>query len=333
MKLTLRRATAIRREARHLALLVAAFAALTPVAGAAPGWQPTRQVTLVVPYGAGGGTDAIARAVARQLAVVWGQPVIVENVPGANGLIGTQRVINAKPDGHTLLLQVPGIVLTKYTPGLKGIDPLAQLEPVSVVAEAPNALVASARVPARTLPDFLVLCRTKPTCSLATVDNAGRVLGLQLGADEGMPKLVVVSYRGAGGAMVTDLVANNVDFALSGLTAILPHHKSGAVNVLATLGDTRPAALPDVPTAAQAGLKHLRSVSWVGMFAPKGTPPAVATGVVESLREAVKDADVRKAIETTTGGQAVAGTSAAFAAQIAQESERFSKLARRFPLE
>ena len=117
-------------------------------------WKPDRPVALVVPYSPGGGTDATARAVSRQLSVQWGQSVVVENMPGADGLIGTRRVIEARPDGYTLLLQVPSVVLMKYTPGMKGLDPLARLEPVTVVAQAPNAFVVSAKLPVKTLPEL-----------------------------------------------------------------------------------------------------------------------------------------------------------------------------------
>jgi tripartite-type tricarboxylate transporter receptor subunit TctC len=326
------------RSRRRLAtgLAIAALAAVLPLCSAyaqvQPDWKPERLVTLVVPYGAGGGTDAIARALAKRLGVQWDRSVVVENVPGANGLIGSQRVMEAKPDGYTLLVQVPGIVLTKYTPGLKGIDPVAKLQPISVVMDAPNVLVSSARITARTLPEFLTVCRSKPSCSLATVDSTGRVLGLQLAAEAPVENLIIAPYRGAGGAMVTDLIANNVDFAISGLTAVLAHQKAGTVRVLATMGTKRSAALPEVPTSAEAGLPRLISVSWVGLFAPQKTPSHVVEAIAAGIREAVTDKDVSLAIQAT-GGQAVGSSTADFAARLRVEDERLAKLVGRYGLE
>ncbi|VTU33388.1 Argininosuccinate lyase [Variovorax sp. PBL-H6] len=295
-------------------------------------WAPTKPVTLVVPYAAGGGTDAVARALARELEALWSKPVIVENVPGANGLIGTQRVVQARPDGHTILLQVPGVLLTKHMQGFKGVDPIARLQPVSIVSEAANVLVASGRLPAESFADFVTLCKSKRSCSLATVDNAGRVLGQQLSAEAGIPNLTIVPYRGAGGQMVTDLVANNVDVAISGLTVVLPHQKTGALRVLATLGHKRSTTLPDTPSIAELGLGQLVSISWVGIFAPKDSPAPIIQSLEKAMRTAVQGNGFRKAVEAT-GGQQVAVSSANFSTQLRSEEDRLSRLAERFKLD
>ena len=141
--------------------LVAAFWLLSAASAQAQVvWKPERTVSFVVPYAPGGGTDATARAVSRQLSVQWSQSVVVENMPGADGLIGTRRVMEARPDGYTLLFQVPSLVLMKYTPGMKGLDPLARLEPITAVAQAPNAFVVNAKLPVTTLPELFQYCRT-----------------------------------------------------------------------------------------------------------------------------------------------------------------------------
>ncbi len=313
------------------ALLAIIFIVSSAQAQTAP-WKPDHAVTLVVPYAAGGGTDATARAVARQLGVLWGQPVVVENLPGADGLIGTRRVTDARPDGYTLLLQVPSIVLTKYTPGLKGIDPLARLEPVTAVSQSPGAFVTSAKLPVKTLAEFVAYCKTAATpCSIATAENLARLTARQFGAEAGIANLIVVNYRGTG-AIVTDLIANNVNMAFTGITAATPHHKAGTLRILSTLGKTRAASLPDVPTTAEAGFGQFQSVTWYGLFAPKGTPAAVTQGIVASLREAVKDADVQKAI-VAAGAEPVVNTPAQFAAQVRAESERLGALVKLYPLE
>ena len=313
-------------------LLAVALLSPSPPALAQAAWQPDRPVTLVVPYSAGGGTDATARAVSKQLGVIWKQPVVVENMPGADGLIGTRRVMEAKPDGYTLLLQVPSIVVTKYTPGLKGIDPLARLEPVTAVSQSPAAVVVSAKLPVKTFGEFVQYCRTAAQpCSLGTGESTARISAKQLAAEAGLPNLIVVNYRGTG-AIVTDMIANNVNMAFTGITAALPHHKAGTLKILATQGPTRAAALPEVPTTAEAGYPQFQSVTWFGLFAPKGTPANVTQGIVASLREAVKDADLQKTI-AAAGAEPVVNTPSAFAQQVRQESERIAELVKRYPLE
>ena len=313
-------------------LLAVALLSPSPPALAQAAWQPDRPVTLVVPYSAGGGTDATACAVSKQLGVIWKQPVVVENMPGADGLIGTRRVMEAKPDGYTLLLQVPSIVVTKYTPGLKGIDPLARLEPVTAVSQSPAAVVVSAKLPVKTFGEFVQYCRTAAQpCSLGTGESTARISAKQLAAEAGLPNLIVVNYRGTG-AIVTDMIANNVNMAFTGITAALPHHKAGTLKILATQGPQRAAALPEVPTTAEAGYPQFQSVTWFGLFAPKGTPANVSQGIVAALRKAVKDADLQKTI-AAAGAEPVVNTPSAFAQQVRQESERIAELVKRYPLE
>ncbi|WP_432729879.1 Bug family tripartite tricarboxylate transporter substrate binding protein [Variovorax sp. W6] len=322
----------IRPRTIRALLPAAALCALAPSAFAQAAWHPERPVTLIVPYSAGGGTDATARAISKQLGVIWKQPVVVENMPGADGLIGTRRVMEAKPDGYTLLLQVPSIVVTKYTPGLKGIDPLARLEPVTAVSQSPAAVVASAKLPVKTFGEFVQYCKTAAQpCSLGTGESLARISAKQLAAEAGLPNLIVVNYRGTG-AIVTDMIANNVNMAFTGITAALPHYKAGTLKILATQGQKRAAALPEVPTTAEAGYPQFQSVTWFGLFAPKGTPPAVTQGIVTALREAVKDTDVQKTI-ASAGAEPVVNAPAAFAAQVREESERMAALVKLYPLE
>lgn len=321
---------------RHLAALALlaspAIAATTAQAQSPHTWKPEHPVSLVVPYTPGGGTDATARAVARRLGELWGQPVVVENLPGADGLIGTRRVMEARPDGYTLLLQVPSIVVTKHTPGLKGIDPLAQLTPVTAVSISPAAIVASAKVPAKTLAEFVSYCKTAATpCSLASGESLARISAKQLAAEAGIPNLIVVNYKGTG-AIVTDMIANNVNMAFTGITAALPHYKAGTLKIFATQGQKRAAALPEVPTSAEAGYPQFQSVTWYGLFAPKATPDKVTQGIVAALREAVKDADVQKTI-AAAGAEPLVNSPAEFAAQIRADQQRLDALVKLYPLE
>jgi tripartite-type tricarboxylate transporter receptor subunit TctC len=323
---------------RHRQNLLAAVLAATAIGAAAPAnaqttdWAPSKPVTLVVPYNAGGGTDATARAVARQLAVIWKQPVLVENAAGADGLIGTRKVIDANPDGYTLLVQVPSIVLMKYQSSLKGIDPLSRLEPVTSIATSPTALVVGGKQPVRTIDELVRHCKTAQVpCSAGSGENSSKVRARQFAADNHLPELTVVSYRGTS-AIINDLVAGNVTMAFTGITAALPLHKTGQLRIIATNGDKRAAALPDIPTSMEAGWPDSYSVTWYGDFAPKKTPPRVLTSIANAIRETGKAPEVQRAI-AVAGAAPELNSPAQFSAQVKKDDARFAAMVKRFPLE
>lgn len=296
------------------------------------GFRPNRPVTLVVPYNAGGGTDAAARALARQLGELWKQPVVIDNVAGADGQIGTRRVTDAKPDGYTLLLQVPSLVLIRYKPGFKGTDPLKQLEPVTAVAQSPSTFTVSAKLPVKTMAEFVAYCK-KPTtaCSMGAGENIGRVLTNQFAAEQGISNLAVANYKGTA-PIVTDLIAGTVDGAFLGFSAVLPQHKNGGVRILAIAASKRSPQLPDVPTVAETGFPSFTAETWYGLFVPKGTPAAITQGIAASVREAAKDGALRKTL-AAGGAEPVGSSPADFAVQVNADSQRLGSLAQRFPIE
>jgi tripartite-type tricarboxylate transporter receptor subunit TctC len=296
-----------------------------------PAWKPERPVTMVVPYAAGGGTDATARAVARSLSVVWGQPVIVENQAGADGLIGTRRVMDAKPDGYTLLLQIPSLVLTKYLPEHKGIDPLAKLEPVSALAESPAALVVSGTVPVKTVAELIQYCKTAKTpCSAGSGENSSKVRAKWFAAESGLKDLIVVNYKGTA-PIVPDLINGTVTMAFTGLTAALPHHKKGSVRIIMTQGQKRAKAVPEVPNGDEQGMKGYYSVTWYGLFAPKGTPATIVESIAQAVQETGKDPGVRQAIEVAAA-EPLLSTPKEFAMIVERENAHFAEMVKRFPL-
>lgn len=326
----------MRLSARWIQTLCAAAAVTAPTLATAQApalpWKPEKPITLVVPYAAGGGTDAMARALSKQLGNILAQPVVVENVPGADGLIGARKVMEARPDGYTLLLHVPSIIVTRYLPGTKGVDPLAKLQPITAVAQSPAAIVASGKLPVTSLAGLVDYCRTASRpCSVASGESLARIFAQQIAAEARIPDMVVVNYRGTG-PIVTDLIADNVNMAFTGITAALPHHQAGTLKILATMGQTRAPALPNVPTSAEAGFPQFQSVTWYGLFAPKGTPQAVGEALVSAAREAVKSPDVRQALETA-GGEPLVNSTAEFAAQVRRDSERLSALVKKYPLQ
>lgn len=313
----------------HTCALATALAA--SAASAHADWKPTRPVTIVVPYVAGGGTDTTARATAKLLSEQWGQPVIVENVPGADGLIGTRRVNESKPDGHTLLLQTPAIVLTKHAPAFKGADPLARLVPVTNIAQSPGVIVANGKFPATTLPELISYCKAAPQpCSMGTGENVAKLFGRQLQA-EAIPNLIVVNYKGTA-AIITDMIANNVNFAVTGVASALPHQKSGTLKIVASQGMNRSSGAPEVRTVIETGLPQYEYTTWFGLFATKDTPPAVTQGIYAAVREAMRSPELQKAI-AAAGAEPLVNTPEEFAAQVRKEDERFTALAKRFPLD
>jgi len=316
---------------RASALAAAALAGIAAPVLAHADWKPTRPVTIVVPYVAGGGTDTTARATAKLLSEQWGQPVIVENVPGADGLIGTRRVNESKPDGHTLLLQTPAIVLTKHAPAFKGVDPLARLVPVTNIAQSPGVIVANGKFPATTLPELISYCKAAPQpCSMGTGENVAKLFGRQLQA-EAIPNLIVVNYKGTA-AIITDMIANNVNFAVTGVASALPHQKAGTLKIVASQGTSRSSGAPDVRTVIETGLPQYEYTTWFGLFATKDTPPAVTQGIYSAVREAMRSPELQKAI-AAAGAEPLVNTPEEFAAQVRKEDERFTALAKRFPLD
>lgn len=315
-----------------MAVAALTFAAGTTAAGAQPAWKPDRPVTLVVPYSPGGGTDAQARAVATELQRIWGQAVIVENTPGADGAIGTRKVTDAKPDGYTLLVQIPSMTLIKHVPGTKGFDPIAKLTPVSAFSALPAVFVSNAKLPGRTLREVIDNCKTATQpCSIGTTENTARLQAKQLAAEESIKELTIVNYKG-GGQLITDLVANNVNMGIMGLTAALPHAKAGTLRILATFGSKRIPGIGDIPSTVEAGFPSYSATTWYGLFAPKATPAPVIDAIASAVTEAVKG-DVAKTTFASIGAQAIGNSPSEFSAMVKDESARMDALAKRFPFE
>ncbi|MEN7529838.1 tripartite tricarboxylate transporter substrate binding protein [Cupriavidus sp. DL-D2] len=319
------------RGTHLLATALSAAALAAPASALAQAeWKPDRPVTIVVPYVPGGGTDASARATAKLLGEQWGQPVLVSNLPGADGLIGTRKVAEAKPDGYTLLLQTPAIVLTKHAPSFTGTDPLATLVPITNIAQSPGVIVANGKFPATSLPELIQYCKTASTpCSMGTGENVAKLFGQQLKA-EVLPNLIVVNYKGTA-AIITDMIANNVNFAVTGVASALPHQKAGTLKIVANQGNHRFSAAPDVRTVVETGMPQYAYTTWFGLFAPKGTPPAVTQSIYAAVREAMRHPELQKAI-ASAGAEPLVNTPEEFAAQVRKEDERFTALAKRFPL-
>ena len=279
----------------HRRTLLAGIAALPwGLAGAQPALGGP--IRIVVPYPAGGATDALARLIAQDLQVAWSTSVIVENKPGASGNIGAQQVTRAQPDGLTVLMGITALIqlpsLTKMP-----FDPLKDLVPVIEVARSQSMLVVPSDSLASNLRQFIALAKTNPrrysngSYGAGTSSHIqGELLKLQAGID-----IVHVPYKGSA-QLITDLLGGQVTSAFVDSASIAPHLKGGKLRVLAVTGTTRSRLVPEVPTLGEQGFKDFEPLGWFGMFMPAGTPAPVvnrfATEVGRILRQPQAQAKV-----------------------------------------
>ena len=254
------------------------------------GTWPDRPIRLLVPFTPGGSTDILARALGAELGEAFGLPVVVENRGGAGGTIGSDSVAKAAPDGHTLLMGVTGTHGTAPSiyPNLP-YDPVRDFQPISRVVTALLVLVAHPGLPARTLPDFVAAAKEAPgtlTYGTPGVGTSMHLTGVLFDLRAGT-RLVHVPYRGSALAL-TDLVGGRISTMFGDLLVVLPQVQAGAIRPIAVTSATRNPLLPDVPTMAEAGLPGFEALSWQGLFAPAGTPPAIVARLNAATRSALE---------------------------------------------
>jgi len=278
--------------------LIAALAAALALAGAAyvgaraqtP--YPTRSITMVVPFSAGGPTDVLARILGQRMSQSLGQQIIVENVTGAGGTLGAARVAKAAPDGYTMVMGNLGTHAASV--GLYknlSYDPRTSFEPVMLASTTPMVLLAKKDLPVKTLQDVIALARTRQlTCGNAGVGSISHLTILlfdKLTHTKGQH----VPYRGLSQAM-NDLLGGQIDIMFDQVISASPHIAGGEVRPIAVTGPTRAAAIPNVPSTAEAGLPELQTIAWSAVFVPKGTPAAIVSRINTAMGEAMDDKDV-----------------------------------------
>ena len=277
-------------------------------AAAAQGY-PNRQITLVVPYPAGGGGDSASRILAQKMGEVAGRPVIVENRAGAGGTIGTAAVARAAADGYTVLWADPSLPTTPALFKSPGFDAKRDFAPVVWAVTAPLALVAHPSVPAKNLQELVALARSRPgQIDFAHPGSGMSYLAMIALAQETNTKMVYVPYKGAGPAL-TDVIGGQVHVGFQISNAIVEHAKAGKVRALAVTGLRRTAILPEVPTFKESGidLPNLDAGIWWGLMVPAATPKDVIQKLNSIVNEALRDADVRQ--RYAAGGISVVGSS------------------------
>lgn len=281
--------------------LACALALAAPAAATAQAF-PTKPIKLIVTYPPGGGADLMARLVAPKMAEALGQPVVVENKAGASGQIGASEVARAAPDGYTLMLDAANFAVNPSLYAKLPYDPAKAFAPIGVLALYPNMLVVTPSFAPKNVKELVDLAKSKPgTVAFASSGNgsaqhlAGELFKQKAGVD-----LQHIPYKGGGPAM-NDVMGGQVPVFFANVASGLGHVKGGKLRAMALTGAKRIAALPDIPTMAEAGVPGYEVYEWNGIFAPGGTPAPVVAKLAEALGKAMAAPDVKERVATLGG--------------------------------
>ncbi|MES2710989.1 MAG: tripartite tricarboxylate transporter substrate-binding protein [Pseudomonadota bacterium] len=272
-------------------LLPASARALSP----APNWRPSRPIRVIVPFAPGGATDVVARVVADAAAALLGQPLVIENRPGgAAGLIGTEAVAKADPDGHTILIHSNAHVIAPALVARMPYDAIADFTPVAHLGRIPQVLVVTPRLPVTDLAQPLAWMRAN--AGRVSVSSAGIGSGNHLATEvfraAAGAEMQVVQYRGGGPAMQA-VISGETQMCIDPVASALGHIRGNSVRAIAVAGDTRCAVLPDVPSASEAGLPAFSAAAWIMAFAPVRTPTPAITAMNAAFNQAMVGLDRR----------------------------------------
>jgi tripartite-type tricarboxylate transporter receptor subunit TctC len=310
----------------RIALAVMTMAALAAPVHAEDAY-PSKPVTMIVPFPPGGGTDTGARWIAQELGKKWGKAVIVDNKPGAAGMIGADIVSRAKPDGYAIMMaNAQTIAINPSLYKKLPYNPDTAFAPISLVAELPLVLLVNASLPVKTTQEFIALAKSKP--GELTYSSAGNGSSTHLAAslfeNATGTKLRHVPYKGGGPAM-QDLMSGVVNLTFLTVLESGSAIKSGKVRPIAVTSSARSPALPDVPTLAESGVPGYNSISWIGVLAPANTPKPIIEEISKDVQEIVASPDMKKRL-IDQGATPVGGTPAQFQSLIDSETQRYRKI-------
>ncbi|WP_280188916.1 Bug family tripartite tricarboxylate transporter substrate binding protein [Delftia sp. PS-11] len=323
---------AIPTMARVLAAGMAALALLSPAAAeplATRNGFPNQPIRFISPFPPGGGNDASTRWVTTRLPEATGQPALVENRGGAGGNIGAKAVADARADGYTVLTgQVSLMAVNPVLYNAPGFDPLKNFVPITQINAAPLAIVVASASPFKSFADLVARSKSEPgRVSYATPGNGtlSHLVGVVLSKENGVP-MTHVPYKGAGPA-INDLLGQQVDVLITSTSSVAGLIQAGQVRALAVTSPRRIGVFGKVPTLEELGLRNARFEDWYGFFAPAGTPPERVAYLHEAITRTLLLPEVSKLI-VDGGSEVVASTPEAFAAQLRQDIERWSRVAR-----
>ena len=290
---------------------------------------PVKPIHLIVPFPPGGGNDTVARAIAQQISPELGQPVVIDNRPGAGGSVGAELAAKAPPDGYTLFLA--GVGSHVVNPNLHkklGYDPLKDFAPITLIASAPSVLVVNPKVPAQNIAEFTAYARAHPGVLNYASNGNGSAAQLAAAMYESMAgvKMVHVPYKGIAPAM-TDLMGGEVQLMFGTVVALVPHIQAGKLRALAVTGKKRSALLPEIPTLRESGLPEYEAGSWYGIEAPAGTPRTIIDQLNAVMVKALKQPEVARRL-ALDGAEVIGSTPEEFGAHIKAELERVGKVVR-----
>ena len=290
---------------------------------------PNALVRLIVPFPPGGGTDVLARLLSTNLQVLWGQTVVLENRPGAAGLIGTKQVEAAPPDGYTLLMASTGAILALAGGGQSGtFDVTSELAPISLVSAPPYIVVVNPSVPAKTAAELIAFAKKNPGklgYGSSGVGSASHLSGALFAQQSGI-NMLHVPYRGTGPA-VTDLLGGRIDAMFSPALTVTPHISAGTLRVIGTTGATRSALFPNFPTIAETGLPGYSSVGWFGLFAPAATPREIVAKISADVGKVLLTADAKQKL-AEQGAEPAPNSPQAFAQFVNADINKWLALAK-----
>ena len=290
---------------------------------------PTRTVSWIVPFPAGGGSDMFSRPVAARVAEAIGESVVIDNRSGAGGTVGTAVAARAAPDGYTMLVGDTGLVYAPTIYPKAGFDFLRDFAPIAAFGRVPYALVINpAKLDVANLGAFIELAKKAPGSVDIGSAGLGTVTHLAIGLFEGRSgtKLTHIPYRG-GAPMLQDLLAGQIDAAFVLVTAVAGHVRSGKLKALAVINRRRDALLPDVPTAHEAGLLEFRMTTWFGLFAPIRTPDIILDRMHAAVQQALGSDEVKR-LWAEHGAKVELESRADFTNFIGREAERWTRIAK-----
>jgi tripartite-type tricarboxylate transporter receptor subunit TctC len=289
---------------------------------------PSRSITLIIPFAAGGSNDVVGRAIGKKLTEAWGQPVVIENRAGAGGLIGTEAVAKASPDGYTLLLVSPTFTIGPAVRKNLPFDIVRDFTPVAFIGRSPLLVAASNKFPAQSAKELFALARTEPgriTYASAGVGSINQIATELIARSAGV-KFTHVPYKG-GAPAVNDLAGGHVDIFVSSLPQVLPLAKSGQVKALAVTSNKRTALLPDVPTLDESGISGAELGTWWGIAGPAGLPADIVNALNGEIGKMLTSPELTTFL-ANEGAEAEAMTPKQFADMMRMETERWIKVAR-----
>ncbi len=311
--------------------LLAGLASLAAVGSSGSAWAqaagkyPSKPVTLVVPYSAGGGTDIVGRLVAQRLTELWGQSMVVENRTGANGVIGSSTVARAAPDGHTLMLVVGSHAINPVLMKSLPYDTDKAFTPITNIASSPSVLVVQANGPYKTLPDLLAAAR-KEELGCGYSEGLTRLTG-ELIRQAGNLKLTGVPYKG-GAPIMVDIIGGHLPMGVTSVLTALPHVRSGALRVVGVAGERRMPLFPDAMTFKEAGLDGVESLSWYGLFGPAGVPAPIVAQLNQDLKKIMSEPALQKQMHDQ-GADIMLTPPAEFRTFLANETKKWAQVAQR----